>query len=207
MEQTTRDKILEIKKKLRLSMNGIVSSLQRKQGLDYKINFGVEIPRIKEIASHYPKERTLATALWSENIRECKILAILLMPSDEFTAADAHTWIAQTPFTEIADQLSMHLLRHLDNAPQLSLEWTMSNEEHFPYCGFMTLSHLFRGGNPFDKNQEESYLKSVGNILSAKEGNKIVQNSAYTSLQRYTAIDDKCHSQATQHSALQHLFA
>ena len=38
--------ILDIKKSLRLSMNGVVSTLQRRQGLDYKINFGVEIPRI-----------------------------------------------------------------------------------------------------------------------------------------------------------------
>ena len=109
MEQTVRDKILEIKKSLRLSMNGVVSSLQRKQGLDYKINFGVEIPRLKSIAAQYPKERTLALALWQENIRECKMLAIMLMPSEAFTATDANRWIAETPFTEVADHLSMQL--------------------------------------------------------------------------------------------------
>ena len=50
MSEELQQTIKEIKKQLRLSMNGVVSTLQRRQGLDYKINFGVEIPRLKEIA-------------------------------------------------------------------------------------------------------------------------------------------------------------
>ncbi len=206
MEQTIRDKILEIKKSVRLAMNGVVSSLQRKQGLDYKINFGVEIPRLKEIASHTPKERNLALALWNENIRECKMLAIFLMPSEEFTADDAQEWIASTPFTEIADQLSMHLLRRLEGAATLSLEWIESSRALFPYCGFLTLSHLFREGSPLSADDEQRYLKATADILSGSHGNKVLQNCAYTSLQRYSSIDENCHKKAMAHSALQHIF-
>ena len=206
MEQTTRDKILEIKKSVRLAMNGVVSSLQRKQGLDYKINFGVEIPRLKEIASHTPKERSLALALWNENIRECKMLAIFLMPSSEFTAADAQAWIAEAPFTEIADQLTMHLLRRLDSAATLSLEWIERGEALFPYCGFLTLSHLFRELRPLAADDEQRYLKATADILSGSNGNKVLQNCAYTSLQRYSSIDDNCHKRVTSHSTLQHFF-
>jgi hypothetical protein len=50
MNEELHQIIKEIKTQLRLSMNGIVSTHQRRQGLDYKINFGVEIPRLKEIA-------------------------------------------------------------------------------------------------------------------------------------------------------------
>ncbi len=206
MEQAIRDKILEIKKSVRLSMNGVVSSLQRKQGLDYKINFGVEIPRLKEIASHTPKERNLAIALWNENIRECKMLAIFLMPADEFTANDAQEWIGRTPFTEVADHLSMHLLRHLDNAVALSLQWIEHDEALFPYCGFLTLSHLFRDGIHLNEADEKHYLQAVADALSDVKGNKTLQNSAYTSLQRYCNIDDNCHKKAMAHSALQHIF-
>ena len=60
--------IKEIKTQLRLSMNGIVSTHQRRQGLDYKINFGVEIPRLKEIAARYTKDETLAEHLSSSMI-------------------------------------------------------------------------------------------------------------------------------------------
>ena len=36
----------------------------------YKLNFGVELPRIKMIAEGYEKNHDLAQALWKENIRE-----------------------------------------------------------------------------------------------------------------------------------------
>ena len=190
MEQTLRDKILEIKKSLRLAMNGVVSSLQRKQGLDYKINFGVEIPRLKVIAAQYNPNRDLALALWQENIRESKILAILLMPSSEFTADDAQTWIAEAPFTEIADQLSMRLLCNIPNAPHHCVEWIEKDEAHFPYCGLLTLSHLFRQGAKLDEATERRYLTSVANILSSENGNKVLQNCAYASIQKFCETED-----------------
>ena len=43
----------DIKSKFRLYMNGPISQSMREKGMDYKINFGIEYPRIKEIASAY----------------------------------------------------------------------------------------------------------------------------------------------------------
>ncbi|MBR5194071.1 MAG: DNA alkylation repair protein, partial [Bacteroidaceae bacterium] len=74
----TQEKIREIKKQFRLFMNGVVSQSMREKGLDYKLNFGIELPRLKEIAEKFKKNHEVAQALWKENIRECKILAGLL---------------------------------------------------------------------------------------------------------------------------------
>ena len=41
------EQLKEIKTQLRLSMNGAVSQSMREKGLVYKLNFGVELPRIK----------------------------------------------------------------------------------------------------------------------------------------------------------------
>ena len=75
-----QETIRDIKKQLRLFMNGVVSQSMREKGLDYKLNFGVEVPRIKEIAGKFEKNHELAQALWKENIRECKILAGICRP-------------------------------------------------------------------------------------------------------------------------------
>jgi len=72
------EQLKEIKTQLRLSMNGAVSQSMREKGLVYKLNFGVELPRIKAIAGGYEKDHSLAQALWKEDIRECKIMAGLL---------------------------------------------------------------------------------------------------------------------------------
>ncbi len=46
-----REQVKEIKTQLRLSRNGAVSQSMREDGLVYKLNFGVELPRSKMIAA------------------------------------------------------------------------------------------------------------------------------------------------------------
>ena len=79
------EQLKEIKTQLRLSMNGAVSQSMREKGLVYKLNFGVELPRIKAIAGEYEKDHSLAQALWKEDIRECKI---------PYAPAKSFQWIA-----------------------------------------------------------------------------------------------------------------
>jgi hypothetical protein len=79
-----KEQLKDIKTQLRLSMNGAVSQSMREKGLVYKLNFGVELPRIKMIAEGYEKNHDLAQALWKEEIRECKILAGMLQPIETF---------------------------------------------------------------------------------------------------------------------------
>lgn len=72
-----KEQLKDIKTQLRLSMNGAVSQSMREKGLVYKLNFGVELPRIKMIAEGYEKNHDLAQALWKEEFanvrfwREC----------------------------------------------------------------------------------------------------------------------------------------
>lgn len=208
MEQSTHDKIKEIKKSLRLSMNGVVSTLQRKQGLNYKINFGVETPRLKETARRYALNRELAVALWSENIRECKILAILLMPKSDFTATDAAEWIASTRYTEIADQLSMHLLCTLPDAASHAISWNERNEGLFAYCGFMTLSHLFRQGVAIDESVENKYLEQAAEILNNNpSANNVLKMCVHTSLLKYLSLQkEHTTDKIMQNPKLKHFF-
>ena len=90
-------------------MNGAVSQSMREKGLVYKLNFGVELPRIKSIASAYGKDHALAQALWKEDIRECKILAGLLQPVDSFLPEIADIWVENIRNIEIAELTCMNL--------------------------------------------------------------------------------------------------
>lgn len=72
--------IIDIKKDLRASMNGILSARMREAGMPYKLVFGVELPRLQSIAAQFTPSRRLAQELWNENIRETRLLACLLMP-------------------------------------------------------------------------------------------------------------------------------
>lgn len=186
MNTETHEKIKEIKKSLRLSMNGIVSAHQRRQGLNYKINFGVEIPRLKELASRQEKSTLLAQSLWQDNIRECKLLAIFLYPAEEFDAATAEKWIAECEFTETADHLSRTLLATLPEAPKASLRWATDENEMFRYCGYSTLSNLFTKKAALSADEEKAYFAALKNTLhSPGTSSKPTQNAATISLIKF----------------------
>ena len=53
MDNNIHETIKDIKSKFRLFMNGMVSQSMREKGMEYKLNFGIEYPRIKEIAAGY----------------------------------------------------------------------------------------------------------------------------------------------------------
>ena len=63
------DIIKKIRTDLRLAMNGVVSSSMRDKGADYKLNFGVDLPRIKGIAKKYEPNVDLAKELWKLDVR------------------------------------------------------------------------------------------------------------------------------------------
>ena len=79
MRQDIQDKLKEIKGRFRLMMNGVASRSMRDKGIGYKINWGIGLPALKEMAQDYGKDYDLAVELWKEDIRECKILATLLI--------------------------------------------------------------------------------------------------------------------------------
>ena len=71
-----KEQLKDIKTQLRLSMNGAVSQSMREKGLVYKLNFGVELPRIKMIAEVtkrimtwrrlYGKRKFVSVRFWRE---------------------------------------------------------------------------------------------------------------------------------------------
>ena len=100
-----KEQLKDIKTQLRLSMNGAVSQSMREKGLVYKLNFGVELPRIKMIAEGYEKNHDLAQALWKEEIRECKILAGMLQPIETFYPEIADIWVENIRNTVCSGQI------------------------------------------------------------------------------------------------------
>lgn len=190
MNEELHETIKEIKKKLRLAMNGVVSTLQRRQGLNYKINFGVEIPRLKELASQYAQERALAQELWQANIRECKLLAIFLYPTEGLSIEEAEKWIAESPFTEISDHLCRTLLKSLANAKEHCLRWITHESDTYKYCGYTTLSHLLRSGEQFNESDTATYAQAVCDIFAQEStASQPTRNAAYTSLVKYMDND------------------
>lgn len=179
LQETLRD----IKTRCRLGMNGVVSKSMRDKGLDYKLNFGVELPRLKEIAACYPKDHRLAQALWKEDIRESKILAAMLQPVDTFCPEMADIWVEDMRYPEMAELTCQHLFQYLPYASQKAFEWIADEREYFAACGYLVLARLFMKKRPLNERAENEYLDQVAAAL--RSDTPFVRRCAYASLLRY----------------------
>ncbi|HET7733413.1 MAG TPA: DNA alkylation repair protein, partial [Paludibacter sp.] len=135
-------KIAEIRRTIRLSMNGIVSDQMKNSGIIYKKNYGVPIPRIKEIAKAYSPNHDLAQRLWLLQIRETMIMATLLEPIDKFSPELAQNWVESFNQIEIVEQSCMNLFCKLPFATKLSLDWIQSNELWIQITGYILAARL-----------------------------------------------------------------
>jgi len=134
--------ITEIRLKIRLSMNGIVSEQMSANGIIYKKNFGVSITRLKEIAKTYIPNHDLAQRLWELKIRETMILATLLEPTQEFSSENALNWISDFNNIEMVEQSCMNLFCKMQNANILCLKCVQSPDIWQKITGFVLAARI-----------------------------------------------------------------
>lgn len=110
----------EIKQKFFLFRNGVISDTLRRGGMPYKVIFGIEIPRIAEIARSLTPSKELADTLWSDrDVRESRLLATYLYPIAELSEEDCVDLAKSTRTVEECDMLAFRIFKRLENPVQL----------------------------------------------------------------------------------------
>ncbi|WP_352421707.1 DNA alkylation repair protein [Proteiniphilum sp.] len=143
MENKSIDSVLRnIRADLRMSMNGMTAASMRAKGIEYRMNFGVDIPRLQQIAARYVPDIVLAEIMWKEDVRELKILATMLCPPARFSKEDAGRWVKGTANQEIREQVCKNLFQELSYADELVQEWTGSGDETIRATGYWLLARL-----------------------------------------------------------------
>lgn len=167
-------------------MDGVASQSMREKGLNYHVNWGASLPMLKQKAAELGKDYDLAIALWKENVRECKILATLLMPADRILSEVVDIWMEQTTSQEIAELASFNLYQHLPFAAEKAYQWIASEKELYQLCGFHVLARLFgRGKEPNERGINE-YLDQA---IAALQGQSLaVKKAALSSLIKFADL-------------------
>lgn len=189
MTNDVHETIKDIKSKFRLFMNGKVSQSMREKGLDYKLNFGIEYPRIKEIAAGYAKNHALAQALWKEPIRECKIMAGLLQPLDTFYPEIAEIWIEDMRYPEIAEYTVMNLFQYLPYASESAFRWMADERTYFQLCGFLVMARLLMGGAKLNERAEAELADQACAAIENDE--PMVQKAAALALRKFASQSEE----------------
>lgn len=168
MELNVSDTIKEIKQSFRLLMNGEASRSLREKGVEYKLIWGISLPQLKQMAQKYEKSYALAVELWKQDIRECKVLATLLMPPDEMPEEVAEIWMEQTRTQEMAEVEAFNLFQYLSYAEAMAYRWIASDNELYQIGGYSILSRLFLKGELPDERRAEELLDQIQAALQSK---------------------------------------
>ena len=188
------DIVKEIKQSFRQMMDGAVAQSMRDKGLNYHLNWGATLPRLKAKAEDIVNSQqltadsqySLAIALWKENIRECKILATMLMPPEEMLPEVCDIWMEQIPSQEIAEQAAFNLWQYLPYAPEKAYQWIASDKEYYQLCGFHVLSRLFMNGQEPNERGINEYMDQA---LAALQGPYMsVRKAAMQSIVRFAEL-------------------
>lgn len=181
-----QQQIKQIKQSFRQMMDGSIAQSMRDKGVDYHLNWGATILRLRDKADEIGKNYDLAIALWKENVRECKILATMLMPPDEILPEVVDIWMEQTETVEIAEQAAMNLYQYLPYAPAKAYEWIASDRELYQLCGFHVLSRLFMNGQEPNERGINEFLDQAHVALLSPS--LVVRKAALNSLNRFADL-------------------
>ena len=181
-----REQVKEIKQSFRQMMDGAVAKSMRDKGLDYKLNWGATVPRLRAMADEMGQDYDLAIALWKEDVRECKLLATMLMPPDRMLPEVCDIWMEQVPSQEVAEQLAFNLWQHLPYAANKAFRWIASDQEYYQLCGFHVLTRLFMQGQEPNERGINEFLDQA---VTALQGPYMsVRKAAMQSVQRFSEL-------------------
>ena len=180
-----QQKVKEIKQSFHQMMDGATAQSMRQKGLDYKLNWGATLPRLKEMSAELKGDESLslydlAIALWKEDVRECKILATMLMPPEEILPEVVDIWMEQTTTVELAEQAAFNLYQHLPFAAEKAYLWLSAADDLPQICGYHVLSRLFsRRMEPNERGINEFVDQALTALQSS---NPILRKAAMQSL-------------------------
>ena len=186
MSNQIQDRVKKIKQSFRQLMDGQTAQSMRDKGVEYKLNWGASIPMLREKATEIGKDYDLAIELWKTDVRECKILATMIMPAERMLPEVVDIWMEQTVSQEIAEQAAFNLYQYLPFAPEKAYQWMASDKELYQLCGFHILTRLFMNRQePHERGINEFLDQALAALLSPS---LMVRKAAMQSVIRFSEL-------------------
>ncbi|QGY45334.1 hypothetical protein GM418_17130 [Maribellus comscasis] len=140
--QETEQKFQKLLSLIKSRKNGDVSVMMSQKGLKYKLNWGVSLIELREIAKQFESDHLLALKLWNKQWRETMILASLLDEPEKVTEEQMDYWTKSFENTEIAEQVSANLWVKCKFAFVKALEWCRGKKYLVHFTGIHLMSRL-----------------------------------------------------------------
>lgn len=180
------EQVKEIKQSFRQMMDGSIAQSMRDKGVNYHLNWGATLPRLKEKATEIGPNYDLAIALWKENVRECKILATMIMSADKVLPEVIDIWVEQIDAIEIAEQASFNLFQHLPFAAEKAFQWLAAPDDLTQLCGYHVLSRLFMNKQEPNERGINEFIDQA--LVALQSQNLSLRKAAMQSVLRFSEL-------------------
>ena len=127
---------------IKLRKNGDTAAAMKRQGLEYKLNWGVQVVELRELARGFNRNHLLGLKLWNKQWRETMILATLLDDPKEVTEEQMDFWTKSFENREIAEQASANLWVNTKFAFVKALEWSRGKKHMVRFTGIHLMGRL-----------------------------------------------------------------
>ncbi|PIF05143.1 MAG: hypothetical protein CSA36_08235 [Draconibacterium sp.] len=141
-DKETNRKFLEILRLIKLRQNGDVSETMRACGISYKVNWGVSLPELRELAQMFEPSHLLAMKLWNKLWRETMILSTMLDEPSAVTEEMMDFRTRNFENTEIVEQASANLWVKTPFAFAKALEWCRGKKHLVRYTAVHLIGRL-----------------------------------------------------------------
>lgn len=149
-----------VKRRFFAMRNGDLAQQMADRGVRYRINFGLNLPQISEIArdflpggTEYEELQPMDMAGFARRLRdnsttrESMLIAPMLFPAGSLTQEEAEDWVKSLPTTEIADVLCLKLLRNWSGAAALAQRLSEKTpSDLIDYCLMRLVLNLLQSG-------------------------------------------------------------
>lgn len=149
-----------VKRRFFAMRNGALAAQMDRGGKRYRINFGLNLPQLSDIARDFKPGGVDADGLpdgldmaafarrLRDNVstRESMLIAPMLFPVEMLTLEEGAAWLTPEATPEVADVLCLKLLRNFAEADKLVDLLACSGEDLKRYCGLRLMLNLLQCG-------------------------------------------------------------
>lgn len=191
MNKTTE----EIIGKAKRVQNGDVSRAMSKMGIHYKLNYGVSIPQLRQLATQYSSNTNLAVNLLNAEIREAKIIGSMLVDYETITSDQLLEISLKANNLELIEQFSQNIFAHF---VELNVLLPILNQGSY----WQKLLAVYAACWQIKKqkntsNQIVEWAKLQLNILSGCDDSMMLKSAGFL-IQTIAAVSDDYRTQMIQ---------
>lgn len=194
----------ELRTNLRQAMDGVVASSMRSKGLHYGLNFGLTMTHIHARARALPQSKDLASYLHSRDVRELKLIAQLVMPTEHLNFTEAtYLGYAVGLNPELRDALAKHLFDRTPSAPSWALAWLVDSSRYadLKTLAYTVLARWFTQGYELESPRQLQALLRIAlrELDDAAEYTTADQRAALLMLKRWARGRAEVQQQLLEH--------